>query len=92
MYQAALPARRRKTGSSSSRTRKASSRTATPRIVPISFGGSGPERAKVKKTATITAPAARITRPEWARPPTIASLALPVSSQCSRAEESRKTV
>ena len=40
---------------------------------PISFGGSGPERAKVKKTATITAPAAKITRPEWARPPTIAS-------------------
>ena len=33
MYQAALPASRRNTGSSSRRTRKASSRTATPRIV-----------------------------------------------------------
>ena len=50
---------------------------------PISFGGSGPERAKVKKTATITAPAARITRPEWASPPTIALARRPSRSQCS---------
>ena len=41
--------------------------------MPISFGGSGPESAKVKNTATITAAAARITRPEWATPPIIAS-------------------
>ena len=40
-----------------------------PRMTPISFGGSGPERAKVKKTATMTAAAAKMTRPEWARPP-----------------------
>ena len=42
-------------------------------MTPISFGGSGPESAKVKNTATITAAAAKITRPEWARPPIIAS-------------------
>ena len=41
-------------GSSSSRTRNASSATATPRMMPISFGGSGPEIANVKNTATIT--------------------------------------
>ena len=68
------PSRRSSTGTSSSRTRDASSRTATPRITPISLGGSGPERAKVKNTATITAAAAKITRPECATPPTIASL------------------
>ena len=28
------------------------------------FGGSGPERAKVKKTATMTAAVAKMTRPE----------------------------
>ena len=38
-------------------------------MIPISFGGSGPDIAKVKKTATITAPAAKITRPECASPP-----------------------
>ena len=43
-------------------------------MTPISFGGSGPESANVKKTATITAAAAKMTRPECARPPTIASL------------------
>jgi hypothetical protein len=31
---------------------------------PISLGGSGPESAKVKKTATIIAAAAKMTRPE----------------------------
>ena len=31
---------------------QAGRRTATPRMTPISFGGSGPESAKVKKTAT----------------------------------------
>ncbi len=44
-----------------------------PRMTPISFGGSGPESAKVKNTATITAAAAKITRPEWAIPATAAS-------------------
>ena len=53
-------AARSSTGTSSSRTSAASSRTATPRITPISFGGSGPESANVKKTATITAAAAKI--------------------------------
>ena len=46
---------RSSTGTSSSRISIASSSTATPRMMPISFGGRGPERAKVKKTATITA-------------------------------------
>lgn len=32
-----------------------------PRMIPISLGGSGPDRAKVRNTATITAPAAKIT-------------------------------
>jgi len=31
-----------------------------PRMIPISFGGSGPDSANVKKTATITAPAAMV--------------------------------
>jgi len=39
---------------------------------PISLGGNGREMANVKKTATITATAAKMTRPEWATPPTIA--------------------
>lgn len=34
-------------------------------------GSSSP--ANVGNTATVSAPAAKITRPEWARPPTIAS-------------------
>ena len=59
--------RRSRIGTSISRTSSASSNTAMPRMIPISFGGSGPD------TATITAPAAKITRPELARPPTIAS-------------------
>jgi hypothetical protein len=46
------------------RTSIASSSAETPRITPISLGGSGPESAKVKKTATITAAAAKMTRPE----------------------------
>jgi hypothetical protein len=61
-------------------------------MTPISLGGSGPERAKVKKTATMTAAAAKMTRPEWARPPTMASRGSPVRSQCSFAEASRNTV
>jgi hypothetical protein len=44
-------------------------------MIPISFGGTGPESANVKNTPTITA-AANITRPECAIPPTTASLAL----------------
>ena len=52
----------------------------------------GPDSAKVKKTATITAPAAKITRPECAREPTMASLGSPLRSKCSLAEASRKTV
>jgi hypothetical protein len=36
-------------------------------MIRISFGGSGLDRANVRNTATITAPAAKITRPEWAR-------------------------
>src|SRR6185295_1153643 len=91
-YHAAGPAKRNSTGMSSSRTRKASNSTAMPKITPISLGGRGPERAKVKKTATITAPAALITRPEWASPPTTALRASPSRSQLSLAEESRKTV
>ena len=79
-HQAALPVRRSMTGSSTSRTRKASSSTATPSTMPISLGGSGPESAKVKNTATMTAPAAKMTRPEWAREPTIASFGSP---ECS---------
>jgi Sap, sulfolipid-1-addressing protein len=70
-----------------------SSSTATPRIAPISFGGNGPLRANVVKTATMTAPAAKITRPVLAMLPTIADLASPpVWSQCSLAEDSRNTV
>ena len=79
-------------GSRTSRTSIASSSTETPRITPISFGGSGPESAKVKKTATITAAAAKMTRPECARPPTTASRGSCVRSQCSLAEASRNTV
>ena len=69
-----------KVGINTSRISIASSRTAMPRMTPISFGGSGPERAKVKKTATITAAAAKITGPEWARPPIEASRGSPVRS------------
>ena len=55
-----------------------------PSTTPISFGGSGPDSAKVKKTATMTPAAAKMTRPECATPPTIASRALPLlASQCS---------
>jgi hypothetical protein len=61
-------------------------------MTPISFGGSGPERANVKKTATITAAAAKITLPEWAIPPTAASFGSCERSQCSFAEERRNTV
>ena len=43
------------------------------RMIPIPFGGSCPDRANVRNPATITAPAAKITRPELTRPPTIAS-------------------
>jgi hypothetical protein len=46
---------------------------AMPSMIPIPFGGSGPDRANVRNPATITAPAAKITRPELTRPPTIAS-------------------
>jgi hypothetical protein len=63
-----------------------------PRMIPIRFGGSGPDRANVKNTATITAPAANITRPESASPPTIASRGSWVRSQCSFAVDSRNTV
>ena len=63
-----------------------------PRMMPISFGGSGPDSAKVKKTATITAAAAKTTRPEWAMAPTAASRASWERSQCSFAELSRKTL
>jgi hypothetical protein len=42
-------------------------------MIPIRFGGSGPDRANVRNPATITAPAAKIRRPEWTRPATIAS-------------------
>ena len=62
--QAAGPSSRSSTGTSTSRISAASSSTATPRMTPISFGGSGPESANVKKIATITAAAAKITRPE----------------------------
>ena len=62
-HQAHLPSRRSSTGTSSSRTRAASSSTATPRMTPISLGGSGPDSAKVKNTATITAAAAKIDAP-----------------------------
>jgi hypothetical protein len=75
--QAARPARRNMTGSSTNRTRKASSSTATPRMTPISLGGNGPESAKVKNTATMTPPAAKITRPEWATAPIMASRGSP---------------
>lgn len=80
LHQAARPVSRSMTGSSTSRTRKASSRTATPSTMPISLGGSGPDRAKVKNTATMTAPAAKMTRPEWASEPTIASCGSPERS------------
>ncbi len=46
----------------------------------------------IVETATITAPAAKIVRPEWARPPTAASRGLCERSQCSFAEASRNTV
>jgi hypothetical protein len=62
-------------------------------MIPIRFGGSGPDRANVRNPATITAPAAKITRPDCAMPPTIASFASPPErSQCSLAETSRNTV
>ena len=70
----------------------ASSSTATPRITPISLGGSGPERAKVKKIATMTAAAAKITRPEWATPADHGLARICDRSKCSFAAESRKTV
>jgi hypothetical protein len=43
----------------------------------------------VRNTATITAAAAKITRPEWARPSTIASRASWLRSQCSFPECTR---
>jgi hypothetical protein len=43
-----------------------------PRMIPIRFGGSGPDRANGRNPATITAPA-KITRPEWTGPAPIAS-------------------
>jgi hypothetical protein len=61
-------------------------------MTPISFGGSGPLSANVRNTATITPAAAKITRPECASPPTIASWGSWLRSQCSLAEESRNTV
>ena len=64
--------RRSRIGKSINR-RAASSSTAMPRMIPIPFDGSGPDRANVRNPATITAPAAKITRPELAMPPTIAS-------------------
>ena len=52
----------------------ASSRTAIPRMTPTSsVWQTRPARTKVKKTATITAAAAKMTRPECARPPIVAS-------------------
>ncbi len=42
------------TGSTMSRIHSASSNTATARMMPISFGASGPDSAKVRKTATMT--------------------------------------
>lgn len=42
--------------------------------------GVGSAGAKVKITATMTAPAARITRPGWAREPTMASVGFPYRS------------
>ncbi|MGW2521563.1 hypothetical protein ACWC09_32005 [Streptomyces sp. NPDC001617] len=38
--------------------------------VPLSMGGSGSASANVKKTATMTAAAAKTTRPEWVSAPT----------------------
>ena len=46
----------------------------------------------MKNTATMTAPAAKMTRPEWASEPTIASFGSPECSKCSLAEASRNTV
>jgi hypothetical protein len=63
-----------------------------PTMISISFNDSGPDRANVRNPATITAPAAKITRPEWARPPTIASRGSWLRSQCSLALASRNTV
>ena len=53
-----------------------------PTMIYISFDGSGPNGANVRDAATITA-AAKITRPEWAKPPTIASRGSWVRYQCS---------
>ena len=69
-----------------------SSSTATPRITPISFGASGPERANVKNTTTITAPAALITLPEPASPSTSPARRSPVRSSSALTELSRNTV
>src|SRR5262245_23240181 len=90
--QAYRPKARSRVGISTRRTSAASRRTARPRMTPISFGGSGPESANVKKTATITAAAAKITRPECASPPIAASFGSCDRSQCSFADESRNTV
>ena len=64
--------RRSRIGTSISRTSSVEG-PAMPRMIPIPFGGSGPDRANVRNPATITAPAGKITRPELTRPPTIAS-------------------
>ena len=60
------------TGSTTRRTTRASSATAMARITPISLGASGPDRAKVKNTAIMTAAAESTTRPDVRIEPTMA--------------------
>ena len=56
--------KRRRTGSRTRRATKASKVTATARIMPISLGANGPDTAKVRNTAIITAAAEITTRLE----------------------------
>ena len=79
-YQTCRPPRRRMTGSTTRRTTNASNVMAMARITPISLGASGPESAKVRKTAIMTAAAETTTRPDACIAPTMACCGLASSS------------
>ncbi len=66
--------------------------TATARTTPISLGARGPERAKVKKTAIMTAAAETTTRPEVRTEPSMACSGSADPSKRSLAAERRKRV
>ena len=54
-----------------------------PKIIPSASAATALTGRTLMSTATITAPATKITRPEWARPPTIASRGSRLRSQFS---------